>query len=902
MRSTLTFQRLSCLFLLSLTLAGCKQHQSADTPTILGTPATTAYLGVDYYYDFGAYGGDNLLNYSLSNAPAWMALENTTNKARPGIILHGVPGITGGRRGAADLGTNNNIGIYANDGSLLGGSTFNVDVKWNALAMDSSTTVTEGQAYTPKAPSNTSTACDMPKTDVTGTLTDTGITTYDASGNAIGVTSETFKTYPIVIPVTLTQPSVEPIAVAFEISSKFNPSSCDVGSTPAAAGDPQPRGCEFSKTNRNFAQLKRDVIATTNTLADTPSYLSYNADQVSGLLTIPAGKSTCYIRLEVTDDNFAEEAETFSLSLTEVRSGLASLKENGAQATNTITIEDNEPTVTFSKTSDYVSKGDAGEYTAHLSAAQSVDTSFYLGSDTTKTTLANTYYTFEDDSGNPLPNNLLVFPKGQTDVKFKVGIDSSLTSAGSFVDDRLLSVIPDMYAGYGRSNFAGAGTDAFINVYVNEWLNRLQVGTTGGFVPESMAIGDSGHAYIAGSTGGKVGLKMYDRTGTDQTATELDPLDPTILTFPGNQTHVRVAYGAHGVTVGSTTETRRELAIGFSTDTSIDSSAFTQAGGTDVAVAMLKRQASATKYTKEWAYQNGSSTDDSLTSIALDSNDNVYLGGQTTGTWGGVSSKGGNDIFVELLDNTDTAASTTWSTLIGSSSDDLLSALLPLGTSVYPVGTTSGYLATQDNNGPYGGVDGFFESLSSPANTPKVYQFGTDQNDIVTTAGFGTGQQLWVAGYGFANYVAAQNSQFKDPPDISSALNGFVAVYSTSRILQGVTTLSDSNAIAGVHLTAIATYGSQAVVGGYIDTGGSFQDGVTAHNQDLILVGLDNSTTGKITESWRLQQDDGVDEEIMALGIYNDRKLVALVRQGTDPNYTYQVRMYKLDGTELTKP
>ncbi|WP_143269429.1 hypothetical protein [Mangrovitalea sediminis] len=904
MRSTLTFQRLCFLFLLSLTLAGCKKQQSADTPTILGLPSTVAYLGVDYYYDFGAYGGDNLLTYSLSNAPSWMALENTTNKVRPGIILHGVPGITGGRLGSADLGQFKNIGIYATDGSLLGGSTFNVQVKWNALSLSPTTTVTEGKAYEPASTTsskNATTNCDMPATDVTGTLTDTGITTYDSSGAAIGLTQKTFKTYPIVIPVTLTKPSVEPVAVAFQLTSKYNYKACKQGATPHPPGQPQDRGCEFSDTNRQFAQLKRDVVASTGTLPSTPSYLSYNADQLSGLLTIPAGKSTCYIRLEVTDDDFAELPETFSLNLTEVRQGLASFStSDGGQDSDVITIQDNEPTVTFSTTSDYVSKGTSAEYTAHLSAAQTVDTSVYLGADTT-TTLSASDYSFEDATGQPLPYNKLVFPAGLQDVNFKVAIKNPLSSSGSFIDDRLLTVFPDMFLGFGRSNFAGAGTNAYIDIYVNEWLSRTQVGSSGGFEPESMAVGDSGHVFLGGADGGKLNLKMYDRTGVDQTSTELQP---SALSFPGNQTNVRLAYGSKSIKVSSSTSiSRRELAIGFSTDTAIGSS-FTQSGGTDVAVSLLKRDDSASTYTNEWSYQSGSSANDTLTSIGLDANNNVYLGGETTGSWGGVTPKGGNDIFLELLNNGSTVGSTTWSTLLGTSTDETLAALLPLGTNVYPVGTTSGYLATQDNNGPYGGVDGFFENLSSPADTPKIYQFGTSQDDLVKAAAFGTGQQLWVIGDGYANYVAASNNQFQDPPTISNALNGFVATYSTSRALLGVTTLSDSNALANIHLTAIVPHGETAFIGGYIDTGGSFQDGVTAQHQDLILAELDNSTRGTISETWRLQQDDGIDERVVALGLYNGRKLVALVRQGADGvgPYTYQIRTYKLDGTELTKP
>ncbi|MFC6685211.1 hypothetical protein ACFQGA_12480 [Marinobacter koreensis] len=94
---TISTFRLLVLVLLALAAAGCKTEKSPDQPTLLGIPPATAYLGVRYYYNWGAYGGENILDYSLTNAPSWLALEDTSNKARPGIIMAGVPGLTGER-------------------------------------------------------------------------------------------------------------------------------------------------------------------------------------------------------------------------------------------------------------------------------------------------------------------------------------------------------------------------------------------------------------------------------------------------------------------------------------------------------------------------------------------------------------------------------------------------------------------------------------------------------------------------------------------------------------------------------------------------------------------------------------------------------------------------------------
>lgn len=118
--------RIAGLLVLTLALAGCKTEKDPDSPTLLGAPPGTAYLGVEYYYNWGAYGGEDILDYSLSNAPSWLALEDTRNKARQGVIMRGVPGLTGGNRGEADLGKTEGIYLVGTDGKMAGGEPFDI--------------------------------------------------------------------------------------------------------------------------------------------------------------------------------------------------------------------------------------------------------------------------------------------------------------------------------------------------------------------------------------------------------------------------------------------------------------------------------------------------------------------------------------------------------------------------------------------------------------------------------------------------------------------------------------------------------------------------------------------------------------------------------------------------------
>ena len=111
---TVIAMQMAFVLLFALAASGCKTEKDPAQPTILGVPPATAYLGVEYYYNFGAYGGEDILDYTLTNAPSWLALEDTSNKARQGGIIRGVPGLSGGARGDVDLGKRNDINLMRN--------------------------------------------------------------------------------------------------------------------------------------------------------------------------------------------------------------------------------------------------------------------------------------------------------------------------------------------------------------------------------------------------------------------------------------------------------------------------------------------------------------------------------------------------------------------------------------------------------------------------------------------------------------------------------------------------------------------------------------------------------------------------------------------------------------------
>ena len=127
-----------------LLLTSCSKEGSVPETRFVGYPPSNAFLGVEYYYVMGAEGGDQLLDFALTNNPEWLSLERPNSLIRPGVVLRGVPGVTGGGRADLDAGKNENLRITVNDGVRSGSLNFSVEVKPNVVNVDS-LSVSEGE-------------------------------------------------------------------------------------------------------------------------------------------------------------------------------------------------------------------------------------------------------------------------------------------------------------------------------------------------------------------------------------------------------------------------------------------------------------------------------------------------------------------------------------------------------------------------------------------------------------------------------------------------------------------------------------------------------------------------------------------------------------------------------------
>jgi hypothetical protein len=125
----------------------------------------------------------------------------------------------------------------------------------------------------------------------------------------------------------------------------------------------------------------------------------------------------------------------------------------------------------------------------------------------------------------------------------------------------------------------------------------------------------------------------------------------------------------------------------------------------------------------QWTRQLGTAARDSAWSIAVDTNANVYIAGETDGALGGPSA-GARDAFLAKYD---TAGSLLWTRQLGTAGSDQASSVVvdSLGNP-YISGSTNGSLG-----GPSAGDQDFFLAKYDPAgNIQWARQTGTGNREI----------------------------------------------------------------------------------------------------------------------------------------------------------------------------
>jgi hypothetical protein len=749
---------LSLILFCSFTfLGGCGKKGTNEDPFVLGTPPPVAYLGVEYEYNFGGAGGDRPLNFSLGAAPDWLSLEYVNNTARQGVVGRGIPGITGGRQGAADLGKSTGVQITVNDGNRFGSNTFDIEVKDNILKLVDQT-ITEGTASDLSGEvansGNTQSNCDLPDVKTTG---------YYKEGSSV------YPTHPVVIPITLAHPSVEKVRVRYKFVSDY---SSSIGS-----------GSSLRTLDQNSLENEHDANALTGTedyvtrssidpsgdmsqLKPVPIYLEPSAN--GGVVTFEPGVTRCYIVADIVDDIRAEANETFRVELDKVIQGLASFTSQGSKATATITIKDNEPKVSFVEKGGILNEGTIRHYhikldrtvnrkiTVHLISSPNLSTltGSAVGSSATLTkddfSITDSLYntatqtrsysksTPSDDPGNttqsdPATVGTVEFAPNTDTADFYLRIeknnDGNITTDEDFALGFKREVTDSSARTPDSSNRSLANGD-LLNLSINKWLDPAVFPAAVDFSANAFVV-DSNHNVIVGETrsgtaygkGKTMGyLEMFNLAGVKMGC--FATTDSTNLSCTGNNTDNML--GSSGATDNTTI-----LAMAFNKGTKVVGSG------------------------------------DKAKKVGLN---NVVVVGTTTGALDSTRTTNDKDIFVASYDMSENSFSPSdpyilqWVKQLGSSSDDIpTSVVVDKSGNIYVAGTTSDTLpdgtqqATKDSKGnpitpvvevnsKVGGKDAFVVAFDKDGKHLWSRNFGTTEDDQAVQMTIENGSSIFVTG------------------------------------------------------------------------------------------------------------------------------------------------------------
>ena len=904
--------RIAVVGLLLLGLAACKTEKDPDQPTILGVPPATAYLGVEYYYNFGAYGGEDILDYSLTNAPSWLALEDTSNKARQGIIMRGVPGLTGGSRGEADLGKTTGINLVTTDGQMSGTQPFDIDVEYNLMALEAEA-FTEGKS--PAITASNREHCALPDLETKGEHTFT-VNLYNEDGSVSGTKDITAPTRRVYATVTLDQPSVTRVAVAFELRSDYDPTSCEQGFNPPH------QNCDHGISNLGDAIPGKDIVglgsqspAPTDQSGDQSGesslgYVAYEQDAngffTRGVITFEPGITECYLPLEVIEDSFPEPVESLELALTEVRSGLAGLGPSNEGVDINLSINDNEPVLTLETVRgndrDTLNVGAVNEYVARL-AGDREGTLYARLTDTEDSTarLGSEFVLQRYEQGAWVDSNELVFPESTDEVRFRIRVPEGTYANPDFADRFILLGVDDDYQA-GREDYARGAEENLIRVSLNQLTAPIALNSGDGFVATDLAMGHNGRVFVAGfdsQANDQVRVRIYDQRGNQlQDVAVSDVADSLASPVPVLNTVRRQ------VTEGDTKVDRFEFVVAYATDQPVAGTV--PRGGEDVVTSLYWYDSASNggEYVRTWQTRTGTTGNEQVRWAGIDEDGgHVLLAGETTGAFPGQPAAGGRDSFLQRIDterdgNNQTPA-VAWTRQAGSGNNDNVA-----GGSTELVGSLlfGSVAGSVEGAAAIGGTDAFFYTTSSGSGELSVSQVGS-QGDEPVSDGLVADNTLWLIGSSTGIYSVlrpeGQDPELARQPVDSQA--GFLLGYSATGQVRQAFSLNDDNDGASEQLSGVTGFDNDLVVAGATDGDFASSNASSGTGQAIVArVSLvsDTALNGEqpaFRNNWRAQLIAD-DSEILALGNYRDDEIVALARIGSD----WRVLLYSPEGALLT--
>lgn len=298
-------------------------------PTISGTPATTATVGVQYAFTPTASDPDgNTLTYAIANRPSWATFNTTTGR------LSGTPA-------SGNVGSYGNIVISVSDGKAtaqLPAFSLSVSTQTNRAPVISgtpSTSVTQGTAY-----SFQPTASDADKDPLTFSITNrpswatfstsTGRLSGTPSASNVGTTSN------IVMRVSDGKTTAQLPAFSIAVTSTAN-------RAPVISGTPSTSVMQGTAYSFQPTASDADGDPLTFSISNAPSWATFSTTtgRLSGTPAASNVGAFSNISIRVSDGKTTTSLQAFSITVLAVASGSATLSwtppttnTNGSPLTN----------------------------------------------------------------------------------------------------------------------------------------------------------------------------------------------------------------------------------------------------------------------------------------------------------------------------------------------------------------------------------------------------------------------------------------------------------------------------------------------------------------------------------------------------------------------------------------
>ncbi|MBX3244177.1 MAG: SBBP repeat-containing protein [Acidobacteria bacterium] len=254
-----------------------------------------------------------------------------------------------------------------------------------------------------------------------------------------------------------------------------------------------------------------------------------------------------------------------------------------------------------------------------------------------------------------------------------------------------------------------------------------QFGTGGTDRARGVAVDTTGNIYIAGETS----ASLPGQTSLGSNDAFLRRYDAE-----GNEVWTR-QFGTNSVDSGYAADTDPEGNIYVVGDTVGTFPGQTSSGGTDAFVRKYDAEGNVL-----WTRQLGTDSTDRARGVAVDASGNVYVAGQTGGSFTGQTNAGSDDIYVRKYD---TDGNEIWTRQFGTTSFDWASSIAVDTTgNIYMTGDVGG---TLPDHSSLGFQDSFVRKYSADGSVLWTRQFGTNGNDNTRGIAVDQSGNSYVAGY-----------------------------------------------------------------------------------------------------------------------------------------------------------